>query len=129
MKIAKEAGARLVIPLNVSGAFHSPLMKSARESLAEILNSTEISDTIFPIYANVHAGPTTNGSAIRELLLKQLENPVLWSKTMNNLIEDGNEMFLELGPGKVLQGLLKRIDRKQSSRGIGTLEEIENYDV
>jgi len=124
---AKEEGARMAIQLNVSGAFHSPLMASARESLAEILDSTEISDTLYPVYANVSALPITDGNEIRGLLLKQLESPVLWSKTIQGMIDNGFEPFIEVGPGKVLQGLLKRIDRKKQSLGIGTLEEMNNY--
>ena len=127
MGLAKEEGARMAVPLKVSGAFHSPLMSSARESLAEILDSTEISDALYPVYANVSASPVTDGSEIRDLLLKQLESPVLWSKTIQRLITEGYEPFIEVGPGKVLQGLLKRIDRKRQSLGIGTLEEINNY--
>ena len=127
MTMAKEKGARMAVPLKVSGAFHSPLMSSARESLAEILDSTEISDALYPVYANVSASPVTDGSQIRDLLLKQLENPVLWSKTIQALIDEGCDTFIEVGPGKVLQGLLKRIDRKRQSQGIGTLEEINNY--
>ncbi len=127
MNLAKEEGARMAMPLNVSGAFHSPLMSSARESLAEILDSTEISDVKYPVYANVSALPVIKGDEIKELLLNQLESPVLWSKSVRNMILDEIDTFVEVGPGKVLQGLLKRIDRKIPSQGVSTFEEIQNY--
>ena len=105
--IAKENGARMAIRLNVSGAFHSPLMKPAREELADKLDSIEITDINIPIYSNVNAKPTRKGSDIKKSLINQLENPVLWFDSINNMVSDGFSKFTEIGPGKVLCGLNK----------------------
>ena len=108
--IAKENGARMAIPLNVSGAFHSPLMQQAREELADKLDSIEITDINIPIYSNVNAKPTRKGSDIKKSLINQLENPVLWFDSIKNMVSDGFSKFTEIGPGKVLCGLNKKID-------------------
>ena len=99
--IAKENGARVAIRLNVSGAFHSPLMKPAREELADKLDSIEINDINIPIYSNVNAKPTRKGSDIKKSLINQLENPVLWFDSINNMLSDGFSKFTEIGPGKI----------------------------
>jgi len=91
--IAKENGARMAIPLNVSGAFHSPLMKPAREELADKLDSIEITDINIPIYSNVNAKPTRKGSDIKKSLINQLENPVLWFDSINNMVNDKFSKF------------------------------------
>ena len=129
LQSAKEAGARMTIPLNVSGAFHSPLMTSAREALAEKLNSLEISDTKFPIYSNVDAKPISKGTDIKDALIRQLENPVLWSESIANMVNNGFSSFVEVGPGKVLQGLNRRIDRNMTIIGVETHEQVLNYHV
>ena len=129
MNAAKKSGARMTVELNVSGAFHSPLMASAREALAEKLNSIEISDSQIPIYVNVDAKPVKNSNEIISSLIRQLENPVLWLETITNLKKGGFSSFLEIGPGKVLQGLNKRIDRLLQTKSIGSIEQISNYNV
>ena len=126
---AKESGARMAVELNVSGAFHSPLMTPAREALAEMLNSLEISDVLFPVFTNVDAKPVTKGNDIKDSLIRQLENPVLWTKSILSMKDTGIESFIEVGPGKVLQGLNKRIDRRTPSQGIDSLEQLENFHV
>jgi [acyl-carrier-protein] S-malonyltransferase len=108
MELAKARSARMVKELVVSGAFHSPLMESAREGLQEGLDRTEIRDALIPVYANVTAEPVTRASDLRELLHRQLTSPVRWEHTMRNMARDGATGFVELGPGKVLQGLVKR---------------------
>jgi len=125
MVLAKESGAKLVKELVVSGAFHSPLMASAKERLQLKLNDTKIDDTTIPIYANVTAKPITNSNEISQLLFEQLSSPVRWEETIKNMIEDGATEFVEVGPGKVLQGLIKRIDKSVKIWGIEKLEDIE----
>ena len=129
MDSAKESGARMAVQLNVSGAFHSPLMTPAREALAESLDSLEISDSLYPVFTNVDAKPVTQGNDIKDSLIRQLENPVLWAKSILSMKESGIESFVEVGPGKVLQGLNKRIDRKTRSQGVETLEQVEKFNV
>ena len=124
MNKATEAGARNVIRLNVSGAFHSPLMTPAREALAEILNSIEIRDTIIPVYLNVSAKPVTKRSDIRNGLISQLEKPVLWHKTITTMNKNKINKYIEIGPGRVLQGLNRRINRTFQTTGIETLDDV-----
>jgi len=112
-ELAKEAGAKRVIPLNVSGAFHSPLMAPAAEALQEELNRVEISRPSVPIVANVTADYVTDSDEIRRLLVQQLTRPVRWTGAMQRLVADGVEMCYEIGPGKVLAGLMRRIDRQK----------------
>jgi [acyl-carrier-protein] S-malonyltransferase len=119
----------MAAPLNVSGAFHSPLMAPAREALAVELNSIQISDSNYPIYANVNAQPNTLGLKIKDLLLRQLENPVLWSQTITEMSNQGIAAFMEVGPGKVLQGLNKRINRQIPVSGIESIAQIEAIHV
>lgn len=125
--IAKEKGARKVIELNVSGAFHSPLMSNAKEALTEKLNEFKISDADFPIYSNVTAKPVVKSNEIRERLIQQLENAVLWQDTITNMIHNNISNFVEVGPGRVLQGLTKRIDRSVNSSGIETNNDVNSY--
>jgi [acyl-carrier-protein] S-malonyltransferase len=127
MQKAEEQGARRTIQLNVSGAFHSPLMAPAREVLAEKLQTIEIHDTRIPVYMNVSAQATTSADTIREGLLNQLEQPVRWQTTITNMINDGVEAFVEVGPGRVLQGLTRRINRSVSARGIDSFTTLEEY--
>lgn len=127
MEIAKGSGARKVIELNVSGAFHSPLMNSAKELLTDKLNLTEINDIEIPIYSNVTAKPATKSEEIRNNLIKQLDNAVLWQDTIYNMIDKNITKFVEVGPGKVLQGLTKRIDRNVNSSGIETNIDVNSY--
>ena len=129
VSIAKENGARMAIPLNVSGAFHSSLMQPAREELADKLNSIQISDINIPLYSNVNAKPTMKGSEIKGSLISQLESPVLWFDTINNMVSNGNLDFLEIGPGKVLSGLNRKINRDLNTTNIGTFEELNSYEI
>ena len=129
MSASKKAGARMAVELNVSGAFHSPLMSSARENLAEMINSLEISDSTFPVYTNVDAKPVTRNKDIKDSLIRQLESPVQWTKTILAMKKNGIKSFFEVGPGKVLQGLNKRIDRSISSKGIDSIKQLEQINV
>lgn len=104
----KEAGAKRALPLPVGGAFHSPLMEPARQELAEAIEKTEFHTPICPIYQNVDALPHTSPSEIKENLLKQLTSPVRWTQSVNNMCRDGASSFREFGPGKVLEGLIKK---------------------
>ena len=126
---AKEFGAKMVIPLNVSGAFHSPLMSQAREALADKLDSIQILDILYPLYTNVDAKPITKGEEIKESLIRQLESPVQWHNVIQKMIDDGSGVFTEIGPGRVLQGLNRKIDKNISTKGIQTYEDILNYNV
>ena len=129
IKSSRDAGARMAVELNVSGAFHSPLMSPARENLAEMINSLEISNTVYPIFTNVDAKPVTKAIDIRGSLIQQLENPVLWAKSILEMKNKGINHFIEVGPGKVLQGLNKRIDRSIISQGVDSIIKLEQIDV
>jgi|TARA_B100001564_G_C20625069_1_gene664272 [acyl-carrier-protein] S-malonyltransferase len=106
-----EAGARRALMLPVGGAFHSPLMEPAREQLAQAIESAAIAAPCCPIYQNVSAEPTTDPGVIRTQLVAQLTAPVRWTQTMQAMISDGASNVTEVGPGKVLQGLFKKVDR------------------
>jgi [acyl-carrier-protein] S-malonyltransferase len=118
----RDAGARRVIPLNVSGAFHSPLMEGARQELEEMLAGTEIADPVFPVVANVSAEPVETGPRARELLVSQLTGAVRWSDGILQIAQLGISSFMEIGPGSVLTGLLRRIDKGLQGRAVGDLE-------
>ena len=118
MVLAKIRGAKLAKELPVSGAFHSPLMETARNGLKRALESTEIRDARIPVYANVTARPVRKSSEIRDLLFRQLTSPVRWEESIVNMTADGATSFVEIGPGKVLQGLVKRISPNVEIRGI-----------
>lgn len=111
IEAAKAAGAKLARRLNVNGAFHSPLMEPARAELAAAIAETPIQAPAAPVYQNVTAKGETDPRAIRENLIAQLTAPVAWTQTLQQMIADGATEFVELGPGKVLAGLLKRLDR------------------
>ena len=106
-----EAGARRVLPLKVGGAFHSPLMEPARVELAEAINATKFNDGICPIYQNVTGQPVSDPEIIKKNLVSQLTSPVLWTQTMSNMISAGVRSVVEVGPGTVLQGLFKKVDK------------------
>ncbi len=106
-----EAGARRALVLPVGGAFHSPLMEPARAELANAIENTDFAPGICPIYQNVTASAVTNPSEIKENLMAQLTAPVRWTQTMKAMVADGANHFTEVGPGKVLQGLVKKVDR------------------
>ena len=107
----KAAGAKRALVLPVGGAFHSPLMEPARVELEEVIKATEFKTPVCPIYQNVDAKPYTNPAQIKENLVKQLTAPVRWTQTVQNMLADGAKSFVELGPGNVLQGLIKKIDK------------------
>ena len=110
MEKLKEAGAKRALPLKVGGAFHSPLMEPARQELAQAINETAFNAPICPIYQNVNAKAVTDPSQIKENLISQLTSPVRWTQIMQNMIADGATTFIEVGPGTVLQGLVKKVD-------------------
>jgi [acyl-carrier-protein] S-malonyltransferase len=107
-----EAGARRALVLPVGGAFHSPLMEPAREKLATAIDATEFSTPVCPIYQNVVARAVSDSSEIKKNLMAQLTAPVRWTQTMQEIIADGATEVIEVGPGKVLQGLFKKVDRQ-----------------
>ncbi|MDX1315209.1 MAG: ACP S-malonyltransferase [Eudoraea sp.] len=106
----KEAGARRALVLPVGGAFHSPLMEPAREELAEAIASTSFSTPSCPIYQNVSTTAVSDQEQIKQNLIAQLTSPVKWTQSVQQMIKDGASQFIEVGPGKVLQGLVKKID-------------------
>ena len=111
-ELLKEAGARRALVLPVGGAFHSPLMEPARSELAKAIEATTFNTPICPIYQNVTASAVTDPNEIKENLVAQLTAPVRWTQTMHQMIADGVSGFTEVGPGKVLQGLVKKVDRQ-----------------
>jgi [acyl-carrier-protein] S-malonyltransferase len=108
---AKEAGAKRVLPLEVSGPFHSPLMRPAADKLREVLDKTEMQDAKIPVIANVTAEPISSSSEMKDKLIEQLYSPVLWEDSVQKMIALGVDTFIEIGPGKVLSGLIKKIDK------------------
>lgn len=107
-----EAGAKRALKLNVGGAFHSPLMEPAKLELQTAIEQTEITSPICPIYQNVNAQPTTDPAVIKTNLIAQLTGAVRWTQTVANMIADGATEFVEVGPGNVLQGLVKKVNRE-----------------
>lgn len=105
----KAAGAKRALPLPVGGAFHSPLMEPAREELAAAIEATAFSNPVCPVYQNVDALPATDVAVIKKNLINQLTAPVRWTQSVQNMVKDGAKTFVECGPGKVLQGLVKKI--------------------
>ncbi len=117
-ELLKEKGARRALILPVGGAFHSPLMEPAREELAEAIEQTTFSKPLCPVYQNVPASAITDPSLIKENLIKQLTAPVKWTQSIQAMIADGGTEFVEIGPGKVLQGLMRKIDRSVNASSI-----------
>ncbi|MBI2967383.1 MAG: ACP S-malonyltransferase [Bacteroidetes bacterium] len=107
----KTAGAKRAILLPVGGAFHSPLMEPARAELAEAITAARFSKPVCPVYQNVNAAPVFDPDEIKKNLIAQLTSPVRWTQTVENMIRDGAKTFIEVGPGKVLQGLVKKVNR------------------
>lgn len=114
----KEAGAKRALPLKVGGAFHSPLMEPAKVELAAAINATEFHTPKCPVYQNVDAKPHTDPAEIKQNLIAQLTASVRWTQTIQNMIADGASEFIECGPGAVLQGLIKKIDKTANAHGI-----------
>jgi [acyl-carrier-protein] S-malonyltransferase len=119
---AKEAGAKRVIPLEVSGPFHSSLMKPASSELQKVLDSLNMKDAKIPVVANVTAEPMSMASEIKEKLLEQLYSPVLWEDSVQKMIDLGVDTFIEVGPGKVLTGLVKKINRSVKTYSVSDEE-------
>jgi [acyl-carrier-protein] S-malonyltransferase len=118
-----QKGAKRALKLPVGGAFHSPLMEPAREELAAAIESTFFSTPVCPVYQNVNALPVTDPVEIKQNLIAQLTTPVRWTQTVKNMISDGASLFTEIGPGKVLQGLVKKVDRTMETFGIDRFAE------
>ena len=125
MAKAPELGAKMAKELNVSGAFHSPLMEPAKKRLSAALDNIEINTATMPVYANVTAEPVIEADEIRSNLKNQLDCPVKWHETIDNMKTAGATEMMEVGPGRVLQGLNRRIDKKLTSKGVETLEQIK----
>ena len=113
-----EKGAKKVIPLSVSGAFHSPLMEPAKEELKNTIEAVDFNDAQIPLIANVTADYVKSSSEIKEALIKQLDNSVRWVETIERFKEDGYEDYVEVGPGRVLKGLMRRIDRSLNAYNV-----------
>jgi [acyl-carrier-protein] S-malonyltransferase len=126
MAIAKEKGARAVIPLKVSGAFHSALMSPASNKLAKEIEKINVSKAEIPVMTNTNAKYISEPEDIKSSLIKQLDNPVKWSHSIQNLIDDGIEKFYEIGPGKVLSNLLRKIDKTKKIKNIDKYESLIN---
>ena len=126
-ELVKEAGAKRVMMLAVGGAYHSPLMNSAKDGMAEVLNRVKINQGKVRLIANVTARPVNDPMEIKDLLVNQITSPVLWHQSMEYLYEQGIRDFVEIGPGKVLQGLLKRSFKEVNLYGIDKLSELEKF--
>ena len=116
-KLLKEKGARRALVLPVGGAFHSPMMEPAREELAAAIKATKFNEPTCRVYQNVPAKAITTALEIKENLIKQLTAPVKWTQSIQSMIADGGTQFIEVGPGKVLQGLMRKIDRSVEATG------------
>ncbi|MBN1968999.1 MAG: ACP S-malonyltransferase [Candidatus Delongbacteria bacterium] len=127
MKVCKENGAKIVKELVVSGAFHSPLMQSAVDPVQNALREVEIIKPFCSFVPNVTADIESNPESIKTLLVKQITAPVKWSESVEMMIREGVSRFIEVGPGKVLQGLVKSIDKTVTNCGVGSVEEFENF--
>ena len=123
---AKEAGAKRALPLEVSGPFHSTLMKPAADQLREVLDGIEMKDSEVPIVANVTAEPIRSASEIKDKLIEQLYSPVLWEDSVRKMIELGVDTFIEIGPGKVLSGLIKKIDKTVTTFSVSDEESAQS---
>ena len=121
----KEAGAKRVLPLNVSGPFHSSLLEEAVEKLGEVLAQVEVHTPVIPYIANVTAGYVTDAGDVKPLLIKQVSSSVRWEQSIRRMLEDGVDTFIEIGPGRTLTGFMKKIDRNAKAMNIEKLEDIE----
>lgn len=121
----KEAGAKRTIMLNVSGPFHSPMLEPAGELLAEELRKTEVHPLEIPYYTNVNAKKVDDIKGTKELLKKQVSSPVRWMQSMEQMIADGVDIFVEIGPGRTLAGFLRKINRNVTVYNVATWEDME----
>ncbi|MBD1224463.1 ACP S-malonyltransferase [Virgibacillus halodenitrificans] len=126
-EVLKANGAKRVMPLNVSGPFHSRLMKSANEKFSNHLNEVHFSDTSIPVYANVSASPVTEHQRMKELLIKQLYSPVRFEESIRKMIEAGVDAFVEVGNGKVLSGLVRKIDKQAKTFAVQDKESLQEF--
>jgi [acyl-carrier-protein] S-malonyltransferase len=126
MAIATAAGASRAIPLQVSGAFHSPLMQPAVEGMSKYLDATNFKNPSIPVIGNTTAAPMTTTAAVKMELRNQLTSPVQWQRTIEYMVGKGVSTFIEIGPGKVLTGLIRRINKEAKTINIGDLESIKN---
>ena len=124
--LAKARGASRTIPLQVSGAFHTPLMQSAADGMSEIIAALSFHEPAIPIIANTTAQPLTTAELIEEELLRQLCSSIQWQRSIEYMINQGVSSFIEIGPGKVLTGLIKRINKSVNTLNIGDAEAIKN---
>ncbi len=125
--ILKEAGARRVLPLNVSGPFHSQLMEKANEEFEHYLNQVNLTTAEIPVYANVTANAVQESEQIKDLLMKQLYSPVRFEESINNMIQAGVDAFVEVGTGRVLSGLVKKIDRKVKTFSVQDKKSLDEF--
>ena len=126
MELAKAKGAHRVIPLAVSGAFHTPLMQSAVDGISEIIPTLAFHEPLIPIIANTTAQPMTTTEQVKTELLGQLCNSVQWQRSIEYMINDGVSTFIEIGPGRVLSGLIRRINKNVKTLNIGDVQTIRN---
>jgi [acyl-carrier-protein] S-malonyltransferase len=129
IELAKSKGAARAIPLQVSGAFHSPLMQPAVEGLAAAMSKLNFKDAAIPLVANISVVPLTSALAIKEELLQQLCNTVQWQGSVEYMLKNDTAVFMEIGAGNVLTGLVKRINKNVRTINIGTLAELGNIIV
>jgi [acyl-carrier-protein] S-malonyltransferase len=122
---AKAAGARRVIPLAVSGPFHSPLMQPAAERLKDVLDTVAVRDARVPVVANVSASPVQGADEIRRSLIEQVASPVLWEDSVRWMLNQGVDTFVEIGPGTVLTGLVRKVDRKVTAVSVQDAETLQ----
>lgn len=127
MELAKQNGAKRAVQLNVSGAFHSPLMAPAEAGLNAQLSDIEFTKPAFPVVSNVTTQPISDVVQARRLLIQQLTSPVRWTGCIQTMINHGVTDFMEIGPGSVLSGLMKRIDKSVSAKAVGTAKEVEEW--
>jgi [acyl-carrier-protein] S-malonyltransferase len=126
MAAAKARGAARALPIQVSGAFHSPLMQPAADGLAAIISRLTFKDPVMPVIANTSARPLTDGKAVKDELMQQLCSSVRWQSSIQYMIDQGVTIFIEIGPGNVLTGLLKRINKDMKALNIGNAAELGN---
>ena len=129
MDSAKARGAHRVVPLAVSGAFHTPLMQSAVDGMSEVLSTLSFHKPLIPVIANTTAQPMTTAEQVKAELLRQLCNSVQWQRSVEYMINDGVSTFIEIGPGKVLSGLIRRINKGVKTLNIGDAQAIRNIAV
>lgn len=127
MPVFKERGAKMVKELQVSGAFHSPLLRDAEQGLAEKISATSFADPSVPVYVNITGMAVRSAQELKESAIKQLTSPVLWTNTMHSMWADGINTFCEVGPGKVLQGLLKRTLSEATCDGLDSAADVQRH--